>query len=81
MTLRSQSCGHSWKPIPTWGGRYRCEWCGALAFRKLVDRVHPGKNSLNDRLQVYRCRKCDEPAVVYDKLDGGRCRVHAESVA
>jgi hypothetical protein len=28
-------CGHKWEPIPRWGGRYQCEWCKAIGYKKI----------------------------------------------
>lgn len=73
------TCGHSWQPISGWSGRYRCEWCGAIAFRKLVDGVHPGRHSENDKLQCYACSfpLCSEPAVRVDRKRGKNyCALH-----
>jgi len=60
-------CAHKWEPIQGWFGRYRCEWCHALAYRTMVA-PKGGTKSLDAktaRMRIYLCKRkgCTEPAV------------------
>jgi len=68
------SCGHCWDPVPTWGARYRCRWCKALAYKNFVNGGAKGKP---DHLNVYICQHqgCQEPAITAGRFLQ-RCAVH-----
>ena len=70
-------CAHSWKPIPNWNARYRCEWCMALAYKHIVNGGMRGKPS---KMVVYLCTKkgCKEPAVTHH--DNQLCQAHCDEV-
>ncbi len=70
------TCGHHWEPVLGWNGRYRCRWCGALAYRQLIN---GGIRGVPHHIVVYVCRRagCKEPAVVGPRK-GQRCRDHAK---
>lgn len=86
--MSGDECVHEFDPIPGWRGRYRCKWCGALAYRKFVlgDALDGGGRADMDgpiyrttRLVLYRCsvRGCEEPAVSYKRTKHGQlCREH-----
>lgn len=54
-------CGHKWEPVPNWSGRYKCEWCHIIAYRKFVMGI-----SGSPRLIPYKC-KCGKEAVARTK--------------
>jgi hypothetical protein len=66
-------CAHSWKPVPGWYGRYRCEWCRALAYRNLVNLGARGKQH---QMRLYICERkdCERPAVSHREVQ--LCRDH-----
>jgi len=66
-------CAHSWKPIPAWNARYRCEWCFALAYKCLVNGGSQGRQAA---MRVYLCERkaCGEPAVTHK--DNQLCQTH-----
>jgi len=90
--MSKDECVHEFEPVQGWRGRYRCKWCGALAYRKFVlgdaldgggGRADNGPIFRTAKLVLYRCavRGCDEPAVVYNQggymvKRGGVCRKH-----
>lgn len=83
-------CEHDWQPLLRWSGRYRCERCHALAYRRIIlpscAAGGPSKEGApNEKraaeMVVYLCRKrgkgqeCGEPAVTHGKTQ--LCAAHA----
>lgn len=70
------NCGHAWKPIDGWDGRYRCYWCKAIAYKNLVN---GGARGNPCALSVYVCAyaDCHEPAI--QKRPKQRCSEHLDT--
>jgi hypothetical protein len=63
---------HTWEPVSTWYGRYRCQDCAAFGYRKVV--LPDGlKATGGSDIVPYRCRVCKAPAIAKDP-PGGRSR-------
>ena len=77
-------CGHTWEPVPNWQGRYRCQDCGAFAYKRWVvlpvDHSRDGSHDIvqrGPRITCYCCavQGCDQPAVTKEKMNLGRRKV------
>jgi hypothetical protein len=65
--MNPRHCGHNWKPIHSWSGRYRCKWCEAIGYRKVVQPKYVSwRKSTGHHIVTYICKVsgCDSPAQI-----------------
>ena len=74
------ACGGTFKPIPTWSGRYRCDKCRVIGYRSMV-RADTSTGPLGSHIVVYICsvHRCERGAVSGSpKKRKARCSEHSK---
>jgi hypothetical protein len=75
-------CGHDWKPIEGWVGRYRCSWCNIIGYRKIIIPRSVLRDSKDDPGGIipYKCGhpKCKHYAHRSIRRGEFRCLSHSK---
>lgn len=66
---------HTWQPISGWSGRYVCEDCRALGYRKLVLGITEDSKE-NERILPYACTRSGCPRNATHRTCGQLCSEH-----
>jgi hypothetical protein len=73
--MNTRKCGHKWEIISTWGGRYRCEWCKAVGYRK-ISIIEAYKTGHHIVPYVCQHRDCNQLAQVSNRDGRRKCFGH-----
>jgi hypothetical protein len=81
--LLQHACGGAWEPMPGWVGRYRCNRCGVIGYRRGINDMaysradESGNQRTLEYIVAYCCKTkgCGQPAVAKDK-GKWRCGEH-----